>query len=310
MDRMENNNLNYKSFKLAIVMAVMLGCLVFSLSSFLPSKFKSDLSILVIQQSDTKMDAYSAAQSAEYLSGILAKVIYTDSFIEDTLNQESFENDSNFINLKNSISAESNKRKEIWENMIEARNVNNTGIIEIETFNENAEQAKVLGKAIASNLLDNGKNYHGGGESIKLKVVDGPNVSTKAKYPNVWANFGFGFILGFIGSLIMSYFFKGYENAFFKPEEAETDRLKDDNKIKFSDSKTIANHNYANPKEQLVQSVHGSESDSMVNFEKNQSKEIYLTNENIHYPSGYKQDFEKIDHSQANKKYGELFGAI
>jgi capsular polysaccharide biosynthesis protein len=178
--------------------------LVFAVSSLLEPKYRSDMRVLVIQkQPEDKVDAFSAAKSAEYLSDIFSKVIYTDSFVDDVLKSP--------VGVKNQYSSDKEDRKKEWEKQVKAKKINNTGIIEISVFDPSKKEAEKIVQAISSNLSVNNQKYHGGGEKIVITIIDGPITTNSPASPNVFLNTLIGFILGIIGSIGYLYFFGKYE---------------------------------------------------------------------------------------------------
>lgn len=183
----------------------MVASLVFAVSALMEPKYRSDMSVLVIQkQSEDKIDAYSAAKSAEYLSDIFSKIIYTDSFIDDVLKSPE--------NVQNKFSSDREERKKEWKKEVKAEKINNTGIIEISVYDPSRNEAEKIARAISSNLFANNQKYHGGGEKINITTIDGPITTKFPASPNVFLNALAGFFFGIIGSIGYLYFFDKEEN--------------------------------------------------------------------------------------------------
>jgi len=177
----------------------LLTALVFAVSAFLTPKYESDMSILVIQkQPEDKVDAFSAAKSAEYLSDIFSKVIYSDSFINDVIGSP--------LNISRRFSADKEDRKKEWEKDIKVKKINNTGILEISVFDLSRKEAEKIVQAITWNLSTNNGKYHGGGEKIVVNAIDGPITSQNQARPNVLLNSLLAFLIGIIGSVGFFYF--------------------------------------------------------------------------------------------------------
>jgi len=177
----------------------LLTALVFAVSAFLTPKYESDMSILVIQkQPEDKVDAFSAAKSAEYLSDIFSKVIYSDSFINDVIGSP--------LNISRRFSADKEDRKKEWEKDVKVKKINNTGILEISVFDLSRKEAEKIVQAITWNLSTNNGKYHGGGEKIVVNAIDGPITSQNQARPNVLLNSLLAFLIGIIGSVGFFYF--------------------------------------------------------------------------------------------------------
>jgi capsular polysaccharide biosynthesis protein len=182
----------------------LLTAMVFAVSAFLTPKYESDMSILVIQkQSEDKVDAFSAAKSAEYLSDIFSKVIYSDSFIDDVIQSP--------LNITRKFPVDKEDRKKEWEKDIKVKKINNTGILEISVFDPSRKEAEKIVQAIAWNLSTNNGKYHGGGQKIVVNAIDGPITSQKQARPNVLLNSLLAFLIGIIGSLGWFYFMEKVE---------------------------------------------------------------------------------------------------
>jgi capsular polysaccharide biosynthesis protein len=181
------------------LVTLLLTASVFAVSAFLTPQYESDMSILVIQkQPEDKVDAFSAAKSAEYLSDIFSKVIYSDSFIDDVIQSP--------LNITRKFSSDKEERKKEWEKDIKVRKINNTGILEISVFDPSRKEAERIVQAIAWNLSTNNGKYHGGGQKIVVNTIDGPITSQNQARPNVLLNSLLAFLIGIIGSLGFFYF--------------------------------------------------------------------------------------------------------
>jgi capsular polysaccharide biosynthesis protein len=181
------------------LVTLLLTASVFAISAFLTPKYESDMSILVIQkQPEDKVDAFSAAKSAEYLSDIFSKVIYSDSFIDDVIQSP--------LNITRKFSNDREERKKEWEKDIKVKKVNNTGILEISVFDTSRKEAEKIVQAIAGNLSTNNGKYHGGGQKIVVNAIDGPITSQNQARPNVLLNSLLALLVGAIGSMGFFYF--------------------------------------------------------------------------------------------------------
>lgn len=182
-----------RRWEVIIFFTLVLSLISFGISVFLPIKYSSQVTILVIQkQPNDKVDAFSAAKSAEYLGGILSKMLYTDSFIDDVKNSPN--------KIQWNFSSDPEKRKKEWAKEVSVKTVNNTGIVEVTVFDRSKLQAKKISEAIAWNFINNGQKYHGGGDSVEVKLIDGPIVSNSPAFPNIPLNVALAFLIGLVGS--------------------------------------------------------------------------------------------------------------
>jgi capsular polysaccharide biosynthesis protein len=206
-----------EKWQTVLVITVLVAAVVFSISAFLKPQYGSEVSILVIQrQPSDDVDAFSAAKSAEYLSDILAKIAYSESFIENVLDSP-YDAQMNFP-----IGAD--KKKESWKKKIDVDQVNNTGIIKITVYDQDRENAEKIAEAISWAYIIRGHQYHGGGDRVEIEKIDGPITPINPLKPNLLLNTLLGIILGLIGSVAVIYFFEDFELKIFGRKKK--DRIK------------------------------------------------------------------------------------
>ncbi len=220
-----------KKWQTVAILIFMVVAIVFSVSTFIPAKYSSQVKMIIIQSHRSEnVDAFSAAKSAEYLSNIVSNVVFTESFIRDML-------DAPFEVKKNS-SYSSEERMKIWEKTVDVKKENNTGILTITVFNISRDEAERIAESITWGLNTRGSKYHGGGDSIEIKTVDGPITSEKPVTPNVLLNTLLALIVGAIGAISVVHFFDDFELVLFRKREFNEDDLESQDK---SVKKIVAN---------------------------------------------------------------------
>ncbi len=193
------NNL-LDQWKFVVLTIAFFTVLSFTVSAVLPAKYQSDISLIVIQkQSSEKVDAFSATKSAEFLSSILSRVIYTYSFFKEV-------QEAPFA-ARDDFSFDPEERIEQWKKVVLVSKVNNTGIIHVSVLDSNRMQAEETAKAIAWTYVNKSGDYHGGGDRVEVKVIDGPNTPLQPTVPNVLQNTLFGLIVGIVIAFGIVYFF-------------------------------------------------------------------------------------------------------
>lgn len=163
-----------------------LGGLGFSIAQ--TKKYESREKLLVIQKGRGTMDPYTASKSAENISSILKEVIYTNSFFKQVMKTNYY--------LTNDFGESEEEQMKHWEEAVKIETVKDTGILNIQVYHKDRTQAEQLSHAIANVLLTNGQQYHGGGENISIRIIDGPRVSEKTVVPNTLQNTLLGILLG------------------------------------------------------------------------------------------------------------------
>ncbi|MBU0647214.1 hypothetical protein KKC67_01055 [Patescibacteria group bacterium] len=178
---------NRKRTVLAIVLLTLLLAMVFTLVQ--PFKYRADLKVLVIQNFSANIDPYTASKSNEYLSNVLARVIYSNSFYNNILASE-FDVDKNYF------SGDVKKQMEKWAKTINAKVINDSGIININVYHSSRIQAEQIAKSISYILQTKHALYHGGGNNVKAQIIDEPIVSRFPVKPNIILNLALGLIIG------------------------------------------------------------------------------------------------------------------
>ena len=189
-----------KRWQLVVASMSIFALIAFTVSVVLPAKYQSDVSVIVIQeQAGEKVDAFSATKSAEFLSNIFTRVIYTTTFFNSV-------QDAPF-DVRRDFSRDPQEREKQWQKFISVKKVNNTGIIHISVIDESRKTAEETAKAIAYALTTDSQEYHGGGERVNVKLIDGPSTPLRPTLPRILPNTLVGAILGFTLSIVLIYFF-------------------------------------------------------------------------------------------------------
>ncbi len=200
-----------------IITAVFL--IVVSVFTFLqPLRYSATSTLLVVQNYGPNTDAYNVSRSNQFLSNLLAQVVYTDSFYEKVMT-------SGYNIDKNIFSADVNKRKKEWQNMVYTRAIADTGMITIKTYHEDKTVADRINQAIAYTLMIKHSQFHGLGDNVKIKVINESTLSDWPVKPNIILNLILSLIAGLASGLYFIYLFptKQYsakidksENGFIK----------------------------------------------------------------------------------------------
>jgi len=156
---------------LAVIMAATLAQ---------PLKYSSSLRLLVVQETDGA-DYYTAARSTEYLSDILSKVSYTRIFFDQVL--------AVAPEIKADYFGRTNQQiVKHWARSIDVKPVVNTGLLNVTVYHADRGQAEILARAVAKVLIEHNGDYHGLGNKVSLKLLDGPLTSNYPVKPNVVVN--------------------------------------------------------------------------------------------------------------------------
>jgi len=190
-------------FVIAAVFLILASILTFSQ----PLRYGATSTLLVVQNYGPSTDAYAVSRANQFLSNLLAQVVYSDSFFEKVLA-------SGYGVNQNIFSADANKRKKQWREMVYTRAVADTGMIVLKTYHQNKKTADLINQAVAYTLMTKNGQYHGLGDSVKVKIIDNSTLSNLPVKPNVALNLLLGLLGGLVASLYLIYFFPGLSLGF------------------------------------------------------------------------------------------------
>lgn len=168
-----------------------------------PLKYRSSCRLLLMQESSAN-DPYAASKSAAHLSDIFAEVVYSTSFLDEVIN-------SGFNIDKNYFKTNEQRKKKQWGKMISAKAINETGILEINIFHEDKNQAEQIANAASYILKTKHILYHGRGDNFLVKIIDRPITSNWPVKPNILVNFILALIFGIIFGIGFIYYFSEYD---------------------------------------------------------------------------------------------------
>lgn len=163
-----------------------------------PLKYEANSRLLIVQNI-SGVDPYTVSKSNEYLSNLFSQVVYSNSFFELVTSSNNFDIDKSYF------SDNYKKQMKIWQKTITAKS-NSAGIIEISIYHPNAYQAKQIALGVNDVLINQGFNYQGGDQSIKIKIIDQPLVSDYPVKPNIIFNFLAFSALGILAGCIYLYY--------------------------------------------------------------------------------------------------------
>ncbi|MFH1610409.1 MAG: hypothetical protein ABIA91_00795 [Patescibacteria group bacterium] len=205
-------NLIKKNWQVVALSTAILVLLTIIVSLVQPFEYRSKTGFLIVQRQTQNLDAYAAARASERLASNLANVIETDSFYNKVLN-------SGFrINID--WPEKEDKLRKAWQKMIDTSVSPESGIMTVNVYNKDKAQAEIVSRAIASVLIKDSAEYHGGGSSVVIKMVNTPLVSNYPVRPNILLNVFSALVLGLI--LSSGYvIYKGYDNVSDHPKDSE-----------------------------------------------------------------------------------------
>ena len=154
---------------------LLVGLIVVFSQSF---KYGARSKILVIQEGTGRVDPFAVSRSVEYISNLLTRVIQSNSFFEEVMSSD-FNIDRDYFG-QSSI-----RRMKNWSKTVSAKNIDDSGIININVYHPDNYQARQIALAVNHVLITKHQGYHGLGTSVKISVIDQPVVSAYPVKPNL-----------------------------------------------------------------------------------------------------------------------------
>lgn len=180
-----------KQWQTLLLTTVSFAIVGFFISTLITPQYESTVQLLVVQKyGGEKIDAFSAARGAEYLSNILVRVVGTNAFMDESMKDSGIVDDL----PKN----DPEERLKSWNKKVIAKKINNASIVEITTRDASRKEANDLAKTIANAFVTNGGKYHGGGDDVEIRLIDGPVTLTRSTIPDVPLNTLFAACVGLI----------------------------------------------------------------------------------------------------------------
>lgn len=178
-----------------IAIFILLGIGVIAVQRF---KYSSKSQLLVVQEYNQNIDAYTASKSNEYLSSVLANVVSSNSFFTKVL-ESGFEINAGYFG-----DTPKDQMKQ-WQKTVNTKSINDSGIIAVTAYHPNRDQAEKIDRAINHVLMTQHTAYHGSGEAVKVRLIDQPITSSFPVKPNIPLTIGLAIVLGFIAGLVYVY---------------------------------------------------------------------------------------------------------
>lgn len=179
---------------------ILIFLVIASVASFSQSLKYQATSRLLIIQDGASSDPYTISKSNQYLSSLLSEAVYSGSFY-DLMSTANSNIDWQYFN------GDYKQQIKKWKKTISAKNINDTGVLEIKVYHPVPDQAKQIASAINNLLITQNNLYQGSNNNLKLKIIDQPLVSSFPAKPNLALNLGGALVFGLLFGLIYIYYF-------------------------------------------------------------------------------------------------------
>lgn len=166
--------------RLNVIVVVMLGVIFIGIivTALQTPKFRASVQLLVVEE-QVNHDAYAAIRSAEKINTSLTHIIITTSFAETVLANASVQ--------RQLFPQRSDELQTAWQQTVIVQVVPETGLLKIDVYHADPNQAVAIAKSISQVLATNAQRYTGS-PLVKIERVDGPISSPYAVKPNILLN--------------------------------------------------------------------------------------------------------------------------
>lgn len=161
-----------------VLLSVFIGLLIGLMTALIiPGKYKASQELLIVQSQVSGMDLYTAAKTTEYVGNVLQEVIKSRSFYDQIIKTNTQINRAYF-------KQDARDLKKQWNKMIKSQVVSSTGIVKIDIYHTQSQQAYLIAKTVGDVLTQSGNIYIGGTYS-EVQIIDAPILSKYPADPNI-----------------------------------------------------------------------------------------------------------------------------
>lgn len=163
---------------------------------------------LVSQEGVESKDYYTVARSAEYMGKILGEVMYSEKFMNASIDTGKMSQDF--------FPAGKQSRLKAWSSAVKVEKQLDLGILSVTVLHDNDREAMRVSQAVSQVLIEKNNLFLGTGEKpVPVSILSGPIVERNPSMKEVLAAVFGGF---FFGVLIASVLFFLKQEVFRKNE--------------------------------------------------------------------------------------------
>lgn len=183
--------------KIIFLVGIIVAIISAGLTLFFPLQYRAEAQVLIIPKSRLGVDPYTVVKSAERVGDNLIQIMQTDDFLDKVRSTGGGELDwSKFDKLSD------RQKRKAWPKMVSGSVVYGTGVVNVNAYNTNSDQAKKIARAVVNTLEIKGWEYVGADVIIK-----GVNNAVATKWPvkpNLPLNAVAGFLVGVMGMALLT----------------------------------------------------------------------------------------------------------
>lgn len=189
---------------------LLMALSAFSFSLWQTPQYKSTVKVLAVFN-QSNIDTYTASKTANYITGIMGEVIYSDSFIDSV-----YKNDNNLIDT---LGQGSEMRQKNWSKLVKTQILENRGIIIVDVYGEDKAQTNLLASAIGSIIVNQHGLYDGSQDRVAIRMIDTPSIYENWSSAKIISDAGLGLIAGLLIGLTLIIIFPNHKLFVFKRKE-------------------------------------------------------------------------------------------
>ncbi len=174
-----------------LVLVTLVACGAAVGLSFIPTRYySSEIQLLIVQKQNDYVDTYTSQKAAEKIGTNLVKVVGTSDFMNRVIT-------TGYIS-SNLFSTGTEEQRKQWANLVESEMVPETSVLHITGYGTEPGKAEDVALGVMQVLTTNASDYHGAGDAVQIKQIDGPVTSTSPVKPNIILNGAVAAVLGWI----------------------------------------------------------------------------------------------------------------
>ncbi|MFA6594429.1 MAG: hypothetical protein WCT16_04220 [Candidatus Buchananbacteria bacterium] len=205
---------NYKFFQLKNILtvgllAILAGLIAFSFSVWTTPKYKSTFKLLTVFN-QANIDTYTASKTANYITGIMSEVIYSDSFIGTVYVSSG---------IKDDLGYGSENRLRQWKKTVKTKVLDNKGMMIIDVYGDDKIKTNALANAIATAVINNHGNYDGSADRAAIKMIDQPAIFESWSLTKIIEDSVLGIIVGLLLGFTFIVIFPNHRLFEFAPRK-------------------------------------------------------------------------------------------
>lgn len=158
---------NVKNIIIVIIFALIISIITLVVNFAITPNYKASTKLLLVFNQQN-IDTYTAAKNANYITGILSEVVYSNSFINQVISENK--------DIKDNFGYDNETRLKKWNKAVKIKVIENKGIFAVDVYDNDRDQAVKLASTIDNILVNKHNIYDGSDQNAQIKVIDSPSI--------------------------------------------------------------------------------------------------------------------------------------